>query len=66
MFENTTYSRDELIKLDDRITDAMELCDDLFDKAESNEEYQLSIELIKASMALDKVNAEISMILYGK
>ena len=66
MFENTTYSRDELIKLDDRITDAMELCDDLFDKAESNEEYQLSIELIKASMALDKVNAELNTILYGK
>lgn len=66
MFENTTYNRDELEKFNDRIADAMELCDDLSYKANRNEDHMLGAELIIASMALDKVYAEINTILYGK
>lgn len=66
MFENTTYNRDELKKLNDRVADAMELCDDLSYKATRNEDHMLSAELIVASMVLDKVYAEINTILYGK
>lgn len=66
MFESTTYNRDELERLNDRIADAMELCDDLSCKADRNENHILSAELILASMALDEVYAEINTILYGK
>lgn len=66
MFENTTYSRDELIKLDDCVTDAMELCDDLAHMSDRAEDTLLSANLIIASMALDEVHAEINTILYGK
>lgn len=66
MFESTTHNRDELEKLNDRVADAMELCDDLSCKADLNEDHLLSAELIVASMVLDKVYAEINTILYGK
>ena len=63
MFENTTYNRDELEKLNDRIADAMDLCDDL---SYYDEDRILSAAFVIASMALDKVYAEINTILYGK
>lgn len=63
MFENTTYNRDELEKLNDRIADAMDLCDDL---SYYDEDRMLSATFVIASMALDKVYAEINTILYGK
>ena len=66
MFENMNYSHTELKSLYAKIAFAMELCDDLSDKADRNKDYLLSLELTEAEKTLGKVYDELDSILYGK